>query len=84
MLSVVTGDPPSPHRMDEPPHVYIYSYVESWGPSVEWQLQFVVAVATVTTKKHELSKHQELSLRINFIQGTNHTNLQHAEGRGGG
>jgi len=39
----------------------------------------VIGDATDTTKEHELSKHQEHSLRINFIQGTSHTNSQHDE-----
>jgi len=72
------------NRIDEPSH--IYSHVEIGGRLVEWQSQIVLADATDTTTKHELSKHQERSLRINFIQGTNHTNLQHDKGnqQGGG
>jgi hypothetical protein len=52
------------HRIDEPS--YIYSHVEPGGPLVEWQSQIVLADATDTTKKHELRKHQEHSIRINF------------------
>jgi hypothetical protein len=68
MVTVLTGDPPT--RIDEPPR--IYSHVGPGGVLVEWHSQFVLADATDTTKKHELSKHQEHSLRIILIQGTNH------------
>jgi hypothetical protein len=33
-----------------------------------------VVDAIAATERHELSKHQEHSLRINFIPGMNHTN----------
>jgi hypothetical protein len=67
-----------PTQNEEPSH--IYWHVEPSGPLVDGQSQFVLVDATDTSKKHELSRHQEHSLRTNFIQGTNHTNLQHDEG----